>query len=393
MRGSMTTTWNAVERARTALSRGAKVREERAVTIAPKSFDKEARSAEFVCSTETIDRYGSIIRQSWLLDAFKANPIALFGHSSGQPIGTWQNLRVEKKQLVGTLVFAKDDPIADKCLNLVEQGVLRAVSVGFIPNTYKFEKHSGEEVVVYEDNDLLEVSLVSIPANPEALARELPPPTPSAAPPIATQPQLALEERGDTGKASAIKLAASAEGRAQAAEQRATAAERRAQEAEARAAKLDGDLAAEKKARESADAARTAAEAERDAQKKRADGLDDERIVKKVDATIGKKFDPVHRDKLLAKCRKDEADFDEMVAMTADLPTEVGKRVVDPKDPEPSDLDPKDAVKRLREMAKARAKEENVPLHVAMSLVRRDHPEFRALWPSPQVFSTIDPIA
>jgi hypothetical protein len=46
-------------------------------------------SVTFVLSDEPPDGMGDVIRsEGWQLDAFRRNPIALFGHSSGFPIGT-----------------------------------------------------------------------------------------------------------------------------------------------------------------------------------------------------------------------------------------------------------------------------------------------------------------
>src|SRR5687767_721363 len=104
------------------------LREHRA---APKSFSEAKRTAEFVCSTEAIDSFDSVIRQDWDLNRFLANPIALFNHRSDSPIGTWSGVGVEGGALVGALQFAAGEPEADRCFELVHQGVLRGASVGF----------------------------------------------------------------------------------------------------------------------------------------------------------------------------------------------------------------------------------------------------------------------
>lgn len=129
---------------------------------------------EFVLSDETVDRYGDIVEAAgWVLTNFKKNPIALFGHSSAFPIGTWSNIRVEGKKLVAKLNLAKRGTSAriDELINLVEQGILRAVSVGFIPlksEPIDPERKYGPQK--YTKQELLETSLVSVPANPAALA-------------------------------------------------------------------------------------------------------------------------------------------------------------------------------------------------------------------------------
>lgn len=130
---------------------------------------------EFVLSDETRDRYGDVVKAAgWQLSWFRKNPIALFGHSSGFPIGRWKNVRVENDKLVGQLEFAAEgtSPRIDELRSLVMQGVLRAVSVGFRPLEDEAidEKnpYSGRR---YTKQELLECSLVSVPANPAALAK------------------------------------------------------------------------------------------------------------------------------------------------------------------------------------------------------------------------------
>ena len=91
---------------------------------------------EFILSDDTVDRLGDVIDpEGWQLKNFKKNPIALFGHMSSAPIGIWTNVRVEGNKLLGKLKLAARGTSAriDELISLVEQGILRAVSVGFQP--------------------------------------------------------------------------------------------------------------------------------------------------------------------------------------------------------------------------------------------------------------------
>ncbi|UPK03113.1 phage major capsid protein [Bradyrhizobium sp. 170] len=112
-----------------------------------------------------------IMSDGWQLSNFKKNPIALFGHKSDFPIGRWKNLRVEDKQLLGELELAPEgtsDRI-DEIRRLVEADILRAVSVGFRPLESKPRKET-DYGVFFTQAELVETSLVSVPANPNALA-------------------------------------------------------------------------------------------------------------------------------------------------------------------------------------------------------------------------------
>lgn len=140
-----------------------------------KVLASKGEGMDFVLSDATVDRYGDIVDpKGWDLSTFKTNPIALFGHSSSFPIGKWENVRVEGGKLIGRLVLAARGTSAriDELIGLLEQGILRAVSVGFLPIEWEAvdpkDPYGGSK---YTKQQLLECSLVSIPANPAALAK------------------------------------------------------------------------------------------------------------------------------------------------------------------------------------------------------------------------------
>jgi len=130
--------------------------------------------SEYILSDETVDRYGDVIVASgWDLSHFKNNPIALFNHDSDEVIGTWENVRIEGKRLIGKLKLAAEgtSPTVDKVRRLVAQGILRAVSVGFRPVTYEPLDEKADSFwgpFRYLKQELLETSVVSVPANPNA---------------------------------------------------------------------------------------------------------------------------------------------------------------------------------------------------------------------------------
>lgn len=143
-------------------------------SLAISSLDEESRSFEVVASTASVDSHGEIVDQTWKLDRFLANPVVLFGHEhSSLPIGRADNVRVEEGQLKAriTLVSEKANPFAEQVLALMKEGALRAISVGFRPGKRSTEKRDGREVVVLSDNELMELSVVPIGANPDARAK------------------------------------------------------------------------------------------------------------------------------------------------------------------------------------------------------------------------------
>jgi len=127
----------------------------------------------YVLSDATVDRYGDIIEpDGWLLAAFRRNPIALFNHSPMQPIGKWANIRVEGERLVADLVPAAKGTSqrVDEILSLIDQDILRATSVGFLGvESEPIDPERPFAGTRYTKQELLETSIVSVPANPAAL--------------------------------------------------------------------------------------------------------------------------------------------------------------------------------------------------------------------------------
>ena len=83
----------------------------------------------------------------------------------------------EEKQLLVDITFEPEsiNPLAEKIFRKVLHGSLRAVSVGFVPLTDK-EGKTGDmrgDNFHYFGQELLEVSVVNIPSNPDALKRSL----------------------------------------------------------------------------------------------------------------------------------------------------------------------------------------------------------------------------
>jgi HK97 family phage major capsid protein len=56
-----------------------------------------------------------------------------------------------------------------KAQTLIKEGILRAFSIGFLIKDYDWKEVDGDFILVYKDIEILENSLVSVPANPNAL--------------------------------------------------------------------------------------------------------------------------------------------------------------------------------------------------------------------------------
>lgn len=142
-------------------------------SFTPRSIDEENKTVRFCISDDSIDRYGEKVAQDWDLKNFLKNPIMLWNHKNGWDIepehvlGTWSDFETEGGKTYASAKFDDDiNPKADTVFKQIIRGTLRCVSVGFIPHSYEME----EDVPVLKDNELLEISIVPIPANANAVA-------------------------------------------------------------------------------------------------------------------------------------------------------------------------------------------------------------------------------
>jgi HK97 family phage prohead protease len=142
-----------------------------------RSIDEKNRTIEFVASTEAVDRYGDIIRVGgWKLDNYIKNPVFLLAHNTKEPpIGKTVSVTIETNPpaLVQKVQFADAEtyPRADTIFRLYKGGFMRAVSVGFMPLEAPEPIKDGKGFE-FTSQELLELSAVSVPANPEAVARD-----------------------------------------------------------------------------------------------------------------------------------------------------------------------------------------------------------------------------
>ena len=131
---------------------------------------------KFVASTASPDRYGDVVDQKgWDLRAYNRNPVVLFNHNPSQmPIGKGRAY-VENDQLLLEVEFDQKDDMAKTIEQKVRDGYINAVSVGFqpsktiarssLPSDHPYHGKSGS---YFQASELLEVSIVTIPANNEA---------------------------------------------------------------------------------------------------------------------------------------------------------------------------------------------------------------------------------
>jgi HK97 family phage prohead protease len=141
-----------------------------------KDFNDEERSFEAVASTEAVDRDGDIIRANgWKIKNYIKNPVVLWGHFSDMlPIAKATKIKIDGKNLMFKPQFVPKEinPFADQVYQMYKAGYLKSFSVRFDPIKWEElpvregERKRGRE---YTEQELLEISAVNIPANPQAM--------------------------------------------------------------------------------------------------------------------------------------------------------------------------------------------------------------------------------
>jgi len=144
-----------------------------------KSIDRDNRQIRVLASSAALDRHGERI----LPEAFKAslpvfmqNPVCLAAHAhrlgdgASPVVGRVVKIWIDKAGLWAVIQFAETE-LGEQYWQLYRDGFMRSVSVGFIPRASEDRDENGRRVTVYTEVELLEISCVAVPSNPEALVK------------------------------------------------------------------------------------------------------------------------------------------------------------------------------------------------------------------------------
>jgi hypothetical protein len=150
-------------------------------TVESKAVDEEQGIYEAMVSTESVDRDGDILlAEGCDITNYLKNPLVLWGHNYWTPDAVVaRTLEVSKiagrgVKLVFQFVERGINATADLVHDLWAGGYLRAMSVGFIPKVSESRPEAGDGGYmrggyIYRVWELLEGSIVTIPANQDAL--------------------------------------------------------------------------------------------------------------------------------------------------------------------------------------------------------------------------------
>ncbi len=136
------------------------------------------RQYEFTASTADMDRDGEVIDVSgWDLKNFKKNPVIMYAHAYNTlPIGKATKIGIKDGKLMDVVEFPPEGTyeFADIVQRLVDTGYLKTQSLGFIPKKWEDDEFEDDEKGqkprrTYTKQELLEISIVPVPSNPNAL--------------------------------------------------------------------------------------------------------------------------------------------------------------------------------------------------------------------------------
>jgi HK97 family phage major capsid protein/HK97 family phage prohead protease len=138
--------------------------EKKQIEVVIKSKDLGDGEVEVVVSSASLDRHGEIIDIDGIdTKRYMKNPVVQWAHDYDKPpIGKAVKLWKDGKKLMARMKFAiAENPFAKTIYELVKGGFLNAVSIGFIP--LEMEENT------FTKSEMIEFSVVPVPANPEAL--------------------------------------------------------------------------------------------------------------------------------------------------------------------------------------------------------------------------------
>ena len=130
---------------------------------------KGLRIAGYANTTDK-DRVGDVVTaNAWAkgIENFRKNPVLLYQHKHDCPIGRVDKITVDRKGLFVEANISDAAETLHAVQSLIKDGALKSFSVGFRVNDGKYD-HKTDSMTI-TDVELLEISVVSVPANQESL--------------------------------------------------------------------------------------------------------------------------------------------------------------------------------------------------------------------------------
>lgn len=144
------------------------------------TLDEDSRTVIACISTDSVDRDNEVVLPMGLQKGqYGGNPVVLYGHDySSLPVGSTQWIKADNNTVIAKYRISDKTQTARDIWGLLQDGTLRAHSIGFLPmeqsppTAIEVERRPDWKGCrnVVRKWELLEFSLVAVPCNAEALA-------------------------------------------------------------------------------------------------------------------------------------------------------------------------------------------------------------------------------
>ena len=127
---------------------------------------------EGYASTKDIDLVDDIVMPTAFESAIGKEIPMLWQHERSEPIGIFDNLKIDDKGLFVRGKMPKDDDmVKGRVIPQMKTGSIKAMSIGFYTKKSTYDTETNIRVIT--EAELREVSLVTFPANPEAMVTSM----------------------------------------------------------------------------------------------------------------------------------------------------------------------------------------------------------------------------
>lgn len=144
------------------------------LAVEAKAVEGQEATMDFVATTERVDHYDEVIQLAgWDLKDYRRNPVVVDCHdysSITRILGSSTDLQIKDGRMINRVKFATENPLGNLAWKLASAGHLRAESVGFMPENWEDGiRGTDQPSRTFTKQSLLEISLVVVPANADAV--------------------------------------------------------------------------------------------------------------------------------------------------------------------------------------------------------------------------------
>lgn len=146
----------------------------KAFSFEVKEVSGEGKFSGYASVFNVVDYYGDkILPGAFSETVSKKTPPLLWQHDNEQPIGAIDTIFEDTKGLFIEAHLLLDIPKAAEAFILLKNNVIKGLSIGYIGEAWEFAMENDLIIRVLKKIDLWEVSLVTFPANEQALVGDV----------------------------------------------------------------------------------------------------------------------------------------------------------------------------------------------------------------------------